>query len=66
MAVYEYKTQNATVRFHDGRLSEEERTQVIQKAAERFFRAILPELQRLGLEDRYTIKPETPEEVRPA
>ena len=38
--VTEYITEKAIVRIHPGKLSEEERKAVIEKAAQRFFRAI--------------------------
>lgn len=38
--VTEYITDKAIVRIHPGKMSEEERKAVIEKAAQRFFRAI--------------------------
>lgn len=38
--VTEYMTDKAIVRIHPGKLSEEERKAVIERAAQRFFKAI--------------------------
>jgi len=51
----EIDTGTAIVRIHSGKRSEEERKAAIKKAAEEFFQAIYPELERLGKLDQYTL-----------
>lgn len=50
----EIDTGTAIVRIHSGERTEEERNAAIKKAAERYLRAVYPQLERLGLLDQLT------------
>ena len=59
-ADYEYVSDKAIVRIHYGKLSPDELQETARKAAKDFFRAIYPDLVRLGKVDQVLEAPETP------